>query len=264
MTTFALDTATPDPALAILGNGDVLAEAWLGRTPGGGRRILEASHHLFAMAGVEPGDLDEIVVGIGPGGFTGIRIGIATALGLGQALGIPVHGASTLEALALGAAAARRTDTEVVVPVIDARRGQVFAGAYAVGPGGALSPVLAPAAWDPAALSTALSAVGACLLAGDGADVLRLRRVAAAVGEGVCEGVLVCVLEGVLVCVSELLGVPVAVALGEDVGEAEAVCVPGAVSLAVTVLVALNEGVMVALADVEGVALRMDAMLRPR
>jgi tRNA threonylcarbamoyladenosine biosynthesis protein TsaB len=174
VTTFALDTATPDPALAILGNGDVLAEAWLGRTPGGGRRILEASHHLFAMAGVEPGDLDEIVVGIGPGGFTGIRIGIATALGLGQALGIPVHGASTLEALALGAAAARRTDTEVVVPVIDARRGQVFAGAYVVGPGGSLSPVLAPAAWDPAALSTALSAVGACLLAGDGADLVDL------------------------------------------------------------------------------------------
>lgn len=174
MTTFALDTATPDPALALVADGDVLAEAWLGRSPGGGRRILEATHHLLAMAGVGTVDLTEVVVGIGPGGFTGMRIGIATGLGLGQALGIPVHGASTLEALALGAAPARRGDAEVVAAVIDARRGQVFAAAYALGPGSALSEVLAPAAWDPEALSTALSAVGPCLLAGDGADLVPL------------------------------------------------------------------------------------------
>lgn len=174
MTTFALDTATPDPALALVSGDEVLAEAWLGRTPGGGRRILEAAHHLFAMAGVTTSDLDAVVVGVGPGGFTGIRIGIATALGLGQALRIPVHGASTLEALALGAAVARRGDDEVVAAVIDARRGQVFAGAYAVGPDGALREALAPAAWDPEALATALSAVGPCVLAGDGAHLVPL------------------------------------------------------------------------------------------
>jgi tRNA threonylcarbamoyl adenosine modification protein YeaZ len=174
VTTFALDTATPDPALALVADGDVLAEAWLGRTPGGGRRILEAAHHLFAMAGTTPSALHDVVVGVGPGGFTGIRIGMATALGLGQALGIPVHGASTLEALALGAAVARRSDDEPVVPVIDARRGQVFAAAYAVGTDGALREVVAPAAWDPDALSTALSAAGPCVLAGDGADLVPL------------------------------------------------------------------------------------------
>lgn len=174
MTTFALDTATPDPALALVADGEVVAEAWLGRTPGGGRRILEAAHHLFAMGGVVPADLDAIVVGVGPGGFTGIRIGIATALGLGQALGIPVNGASTLEALALGAAIARRTDDEAVAAVIDARRGQVFAGAYAVEQHGALREVLAPAAWDPDALSTALASIGPCVLAGDGADLVPL------------------------------------------------------------------------------------------
>lgn len=183
MTTFALDTATPDPALALVTGDEVLAEAWLGRTPGGGRRILEAAHHLFAMAGVTPADLDAVVVGVGPGGFTGIRIGIATALGLGQALRIPVHGASTLEALALGAAVARRTDDEAVAAVIDARRGQVFAAAYAVGAHGALREVVAPAAWDPEALSTALSAAGPCVLAGDGAHLVPLppgaRRAAA-------------------------------------------------------------------------------------
>ena len=108
MITFALDTATPTPSLALVGDDGVIAELWLGRVPGGGRRVLEAAHHLLGACGVVPGDLSQIVVGVGPGGFTGIRIGIATALGLGQALGIPVHGASSLEALALGASVAWR------------------------------------------------------------------------------------------------------------------------------------------------------------
>ncbi len=174
MTTFALDTATPDPALALVSDDEVRAEAWLGRGPGGGRRILEGAHHLFAMAGIVVADLDAVVVGVGPGGFTGIRIGIATALGLGQALGIPVHGASTLEALALGAAVCRHSDDEVVASVIDARRGQVYAAAYSVGAPGVVREVVTAAAWDPGALATALAAVGPCVIAGDGADLVPL------------------------------------------------------------------------------------------
>ena len=179
MTTFALDTATPDPALAIVEGDDVVAEAWLGRIPGGGRRVLEAAHDLFTGAGVVPADLDNIVVGIGPGGFTGIRIGIATALGLGQALGIPVEGASTLEALALGIAAAERKEhgppgDVLAVPVIDARRGQVFAGAYRIDAQGALAELVAPAAWDPADVGSALGGLGPCVVAGDGADLIDL------------------------------------------------------------------------------------------
>ena len=179
MTTFALDTATPDPALAIVDGDDVVAEAWLGRIPGGGRRVLEAAHDLFTDAGVAPADLDDIVVGIGPGGFTGIRIGIATALGLGQALGIPVEGASTLEALALGIATAEAADHAspadvMTVPIIDARRGQVFAGAYRVDPAGALAEVITPAAWDPTDLASALGALGPCVVAGDGTHLIEL------------------------------------------------------------------------------------------
>ncbi|MBU6364301.1 MAG: tRNA (adenosine(37)-N6)-threonylcarbamoyltransferase complex dimerization subunit type 1 TsaB [Acidobacteria bacterium] len=179
MTTFALDTATPDPALAIVDGDDVVAESWLGRIPGGGRRVLEAAHDLFTSAGVAPADLDDIVVGIGPGGFTGIRIGIATALGLGQALGIPVQGASTLEALALGIAlvtepAGPPAEGMLVVPVIDARRGQVFGAAYRVDPSGGLQRVIAPAAWDPADLATAVAGIGPCAVAGDGAGLVLL------------------------------------------------------------------------------------------
>ena len=179
MTTFALDTATPDPALAIVDGDYVVAEAWLGRIPGGGRRVLEAAHDLFTDAGVAPGDLHDIVVGVGPGGFTGIRIGIATALGLGQALGIPVEGASTLEALALGIAGVEglddpAADAVLAAPVIDARRGQVFAAAYRVGAEGAMDEVIAPAAWDPPGFAAALAALGPCVVAGDGADLVTL------------------------------------------------------------------------------------------
>jgi tRNA threonylcarbamoyladenosine biosynthesis protein TsaB len=93
LTTFALDTSTPSPGLALLQGDEVLAELWLGAAPGAGRRVLEAAHHLLAATGRTPRAIERIVVGIGPGGFTGLRIGIATALGLGQALRVPVEGA---------------------------------------------------------------------------------------------------------------------------------------------------------------------------
>jgi tRNA threonylcarbamoyladenosine biosynthesis protein TsaB len=166
--TFALDTATPTPVLALCGDDGPIAELWLGQTPGGGRRVLEAAHHLFGSAGVAVTDVDEIVVGVGPGGFTGIRIGMATAMGLGQALGVPVHGASSLEALAVGGVLVREGD-ELVAAVIDARRREVFAAVYREGPDGALTEVIAPAAWAPADFAAAATAAGPAVLVGDGA-----------------------------------------------------------------------------------------------
>jgi tRNA threonylcarbamoyladenosine biosynthesis protein TsaB len=70
------------------------------------------------QAGAHTRELEGIAVGIGPGSFTGVRIGLATARGLALALGVPVAGVSTLDALAAGAPAA--------LPVVDARRGEVF------------------------------------------------------------------------------------------------------------------------------------------
>src|SRR6185312_13683750 len=117
----------------------------------------------------------DVVVGVGPGGFTGLRIGIATALGLGQALGVPVSGASSLEAMAVGILAERGPEA-LAVPVIDARRGEVFAGAYRQGGSGPRE-VLAPAAWRPETLAAELAALaeeeGPALLAGDGLDAAR-------------------------------------------------------------------------------------------
>ena len=88
--------------------------------------VLEDVRVLLQRGGVELGDVGTIVVGRGPGTFTGLRIGIATARGLGMALGIPVRGVSTLDALLHG--------DGVQVACIDARRGEVFAAGAGIAP----------------------------------------------------------------------------------------------------------------------------------
>ncbi len=159
MPTFALDTATASPSLALVRADRPTAELWLAPEPGSGRRVLEAAHGLLEAAGASVRDIGAIVVGVGPGGFTGLRIGIATALGLGQALGVAVTGASSLEALALGIAEAAPAGA-VVAPVLDARRRELFTAAYRATPDGGLEELLAPAALAPADLRAALRGLG--------------------------------------------------------------------------------------------------------
>lgn len=158
MLTFALDTSTASPSLALVRDDRPIAELLLAPEPGSGRRVLEAAHGLFTATGIAASDLDAVVVGVGPGGFTGLRIGLATALGLGQSLAIPVTGASSLEALALGIAR-ERPDGAVVVPVQDARRRELFAAAYRARDGG-LEELIAPVAIAASALADRLDALG--------------------------------------------------------------------------------------------------------
>ena len=113
MLILAFDTAT-DVATSALLDGTRL----VGERTGAARSLLVDVDALLDAAGASPGDLDALVVGTGPGSFTGTRIGLALARGLGLALGIPAAGVSTLDALASSAPAA--------VPVIDARRREVF------------------------------------------------------------------------------------------------------------------------------------------
>jgi len=106
----ALDTATTTATAALVRDGEPLAEAAV--PP---REIYAAIDRLVD----DPAALEAIVVGIGPGSFTGIRLGIAAARAMALALGLPVAGVSTLDALAAGAPGA--------IPVVDARRREVFA-----------------------------------------------------------------------------------------------------------------------------------------
>src|SRR5438132_1584871 len=109
----AFDTATSVATSALVRDGDVLGER--ASTP---VRVLEDVDALLRDAGVEPRELDALAVGIGPGSFTGVRLGLAAARGLALALDLQVAGVSTLEALAAGAPNA--------VPVIDAKRREIF------------------------------------------------------------------------------------------------------------------------------------------
>ena len=113
MLTLALDTATDVATSALVWDDEVLAE--LSSRP---VSVLEDVDALFRQGGVRPQQLEGIVVGIGPGSFTGVRMGIATARALSFALEVPVAGVSTLHALAAGAPDA--------LPIIDARRREVF------------------------------------------------------------------------------------------------------------------------------------------
>ena len=122
MLILAFDTATDVATSALVSDGEVLGErVSLAKT------LLEDVDALFRQASARPRDLDAVVVGTGPGSFTGTRVGIAVARGLGLALGVEGAGVSTLDALAAGADGA--------LPVIDARRGEVFVpGPHAVAP----------------------------------------------------------------------------------------------------------------------------------
>jgi tRNA threonylcarbamoyladenosine biosynthesis protein TsaB len=122
MVTLSFDTATDVATSALVEDGEVLGERV--SVP---IAFLEDVDALLQDAGLEPADIDALVVGTGPGSFTSTRIGLAAARGLALALDLPVAGVSTLDALA----AARRG----AFPVVDARRGEVFvAGPNVVAP----------------------------------------------------------------------------------------------------------------------------------
>src|SRR5919106_5253460 len=113
MLILAFDMATSVVTSALVQDGAVIVERV--SKP---RSVLEDIDALLREAGVEPEQLDALAVGTGPGSFTGVRIGLATARALAFALDVPAAGVSTLDALAAGAPGA--------VPVIDAKRGEVF------------------------------------------------------------------------------------------------------------------------------------------
>jgi tRNA threonylcarbamoyladenosine biosynthesis protein TsaB len=186
----AIETATETVGVAVRTASGVQAALTLT----GRRRHVEtltpALEHLLAQLDLVPGDLGVVAVDIGPGLFTGLRVGVAAAKGLAQSLGIGIVGATSLDVLTAGAAAAGRRG--LVLACVDARRGEVFAAVHVVaesgadagnpgtgGPGvGELR--LAAGLFAPEALASALGGLGGAPIhaIGDGAlryaDVLQV------------------------------------------------------------------------------------------
>jgi tRNA threonylcarbamoyladenosine biosynthesis protein TsaB len=165
----ALDTATRATAVAAC-DGERHAERRddppPGARPGHARRILPLAAEAIAALGWKWGDVERIAVGRGPGTFTGLRIGIATAHGLASSLGVALAGISSLEALALPALA---TAPASVLAVLDARRGEAFAAAYSTQPDGDRRQLAAPQVLTPEALAALAAGLPDPLAVGDGA-----------------------------------------------------------------------------------------------
>jgi tRNA threonylcarbamoyl adenosine modification protein YeaZ len=177
----ALDTATPASTAALV---EVTPDGLSGVAE---RRTVDPRAHgeklapeiaaVLADAGLRPGDLGAIVAGLGPGPFTGLRVGLATAASMGHALGVPTYGVCSLDALGRAAGPGR------VLIATDARRREVYFATYADGARVAGPEVARPA--DVAALVR--GAVGEALPAGvlvPGGDTSMAGLVDRAAGEG--------------------------------------------------------------------------------
>lgn len=174
----AFDTATRATTVALCGpDGTIEArdDPPRGDRPTHATKLMPLVAEVLERSGHGFEDLERIVVGRGPGTFTGLRIGIATARGLSRGAGIPLVGVSTLQSLALGAESQpERADADAVLAVLDARRGEVFAAAWRDALDAADPALLSAGAYAPEALAGAIGALGLRVLAvGEGAVEFR-------------------------------------------------------------------------------------------
>jgi tRNA threonylcarbamoyladenosine biosynthesis protein TsaB len=173
MRVLAFDTATRATSVALCGPGpgerfDARDDPPPGARPGHAARLLPLIADVMAQAGVGWEQLDRIAVGIGPGTFTGLRIGVATARALAGARRIPLVGVSTLHSIVIGAAG--EADADAIVAVLDARRREVFAAAWRRTEAGLGAQLLEPVAIAPDELSRLIGKLGSQpLTVGDGA-----------------------------------------------------------------------------------------------
>lgn len=131
MKVLGIDSATPIASIAIVDSdtGRVLATEQ-SETAGHRADLLVTIDAACKTAQLAPTALDAVAIGAGPGSFTGLRIGMATAKGIAFAAGRPLWAVSSLAALALGHVLATPDATGLVIAVLDARRGEIYAGAY--------------------------------------------------------------------------------------------------------------------------------------
>lgn len=122
----AIETATPVCGSAVAGPDGVLAEAVIDSGLSHSSRLMELVSRVLKDASKSLKEMDAVAVSVGPGSFTGIRIGMGAAIGLATGAGIPAIGVPTLDALAR----AQPPFEGVICPFVDARRGEVYFSIY--------------------------------------------------------------------------------------------------------------------------------------
>jgi len=175
----AVDTSTLTLSCALLelgaGEPSSLASRTdrpAGATGGHGVRLPNAITELLALLGKTVRDVEGWAVGLGPGSFTGLRIGLATWKGLAYANRRPISGASSLAAMALEASVGA-PEGALLVPLLDAKKGEVYAGFYRRS-GGGVEAVQPEAALPPRALRERLAGAGPALGFGEGYAAFRI------------------------------------------------------------------------------------------
>ena len=129
MLLLAFDTATPAVTVAVHDGSDVVAQAAGEGAMAHGELLAPAIHAAMADAGAAMSELTDVAVGVGPGPFTGLRVGVVSALTLGSTLGLTTHGVCSLDILAAELTQERAIDEEFLVAT-DARRKEVYWAHY--------------------------------------------------------------------------------------------------------------------------------------
>ncbi len=171
MTILGIDTSSRSGSIAVIRAGQVLGSLQVAGRLDHSEQILASISYLLSRLGVARADLGAVAVSLGPGSFTGVRVGLASAGGLARALDIPALGLSSLETLARSASG--RWPGSWICPWLEAGRGEVYAAAY-LDPGDAAGPRLlrGPSLARPEAWLAGLPAAPVRFL-GDGARAYR-------------------------------------------------------------------------------------------
>jgi len=165
MIVLGIETATPQVGVAIGGHEGILASFHSTRDRRHAETLVPAVEFVARHARIDLQEISVVAVDLGPGLFTGLRVGLATAKALAHALRAPMIGVTSLDLLAFPL----RWSPRRIVACVDARRGEVFQASYRQVPGG-VQRLTEPAVGPPDDLFDELLATGEdCLLVGDGA-----------------------------------------------------------------------------------------------
>jgi tRNA threonylcarbamoyladenosine biosynthesis protein TsaB len=165
MILLSLDTSSRDASIAVLKEDEVLLECNFSSQDNLSAMLAPSLEFILKTLGLSMAHIDGFAVGIGPGLFTGIRVGLATVKGLAFASGKPIVGVVSLEALAYKFAGSRQN----VVPLIDAQKGEVYLGGYSLAGGEAVERI-APCLLRIAAIVPLLADWPGTIFTGSGAE----------------------------------------------------------------------------------------------